>query len=235
MSSALSMIEVRHRLAHADAGDLRDDIVQAFDVLDVERCIDIDAGGDQLLDVHVALGMAAAWCVGVRQFIDQRELRAAGQQCIEIHFRQRAPTVFDRTARDDLHAVEQRLGFASPVRLDHANDDIDAFLIARAGGGEHLEGLADARRGAEEDLQAATRRSVARSSNSASGEGLPSREPRSSNAALLPSPRGRGLGEGGVVFGATPPPTPSRKWSGRTGDCYPSQQFSTRSSRPARG
>ena len=46
----------------------------------------------------------------------------------------------------------------APVGLDHANDDIDAFLIARAGGGEHLEGLADARRGAEEDLQPATRR-----------------------------------------------------------------------------
>jgi hypothetical protein len=43
------------------------------------------------------------------------------------------------------------------VRLNHANDDIDAFLIARAGCGEHLEGLADTRRGAEEDLQAATR------------------------------------------------------------------------------
>ena len=126
-------------------------------MLDVERCIDIDAGGDQLVDVHVALGMTATWCVGVSQFIDQRELRATGQQCIEIQLRQCAPTVIDRTARDDFHTVEQSLGFASPVRLNHTNDDIDAFLIARAGGGEHLEGLADTRRGAEEDLQAATR------------------------------------------------------------------------------
>ena len=148
---------VRHRLAHADTGDLRDDVVQAFDVLDIERRIDIDAGGDQLLDIHVALGMAAAWRVGVRQFIDQRELRATRQQRIEIHLRQRAPTVIDRTARDDFHAVEQRLGLASPVRLDHANDDIDAFLIARAGRRQHLEGLADARRGTKEDLQAAAR------------------------------------------------------------------------------
>ena len=127
MSSALSMIEVRHRLAHADAGDLRDHVVQAFDVLDVQRGIDVDAGGEQLLDVHVALGMAAARRVGVRQFVDQRELRAARQQRVEIHLRQRAPAIFDRTARDDLQAVEQRLGFAPAVGLDHADDDIDAF------------------------------------------------------------------------------------------------------------
>ena len=85
MSSALSMIEVGHRLAHADAGDLRDDIVQAFDVLDVERGVDVDAGGDQFLDIHVALRMAAARRVGVREFVDQRELRPARQQRVEIH------------------------------------------------------------------------------------------------------------------------------------------------------
>ena len=148
---------IRHGLAHADAGDLRDDVVQAFDVLDVERGVDVDAGGDQLLDIHVALGMAAARRVGVRQLIDQRELRAARQEGVEIHLLQRAPVVLDAPARDDLQAVEQCLGFLAPVRLDHADDDIDAFLHARAGGGEHLVGLADARRRAEEDLQAAAR------------------------------------------------------------------------------
>ena len=78
---------VRHRLAHADAGDARDDIVQAFDVLDVERGVDVDAGADQLLDIHVALGMPAAGRVAVRQLIDQGELRAARQQCVEVHLR----------------------------------------------------------------------------------------------------------------------------------------------------
>ena len=39
--------------------DSGDDVVQAFDVLDVEGCIDVDPGGEQLLDIHVALGMPA--------------------------------------------------------------------------------------------------------------------------------------------------------------------------------
>ena len=43
---------IGHRLAHADAGDLRDDVVQALDMLDIERRIDIDAGGEQFLHVQ---------------------------------------------------------------------------------------------------------------------------------------------------------------------------------------
>ena len=34
---------VRHGLPHADTGDLRHHVVQALDVLDVERRVDIDA------------------------------------------------------------------------------------------------------------------------------------------------------------------------------------------------
>ena len=35
---------IRHGLAHAHVRDLRDHVVQAFDVLDVDRGIDVDAG-----------------------------------------------------------------------------------------------------------------------------------------------------------------------------------------------
>ena len=37
--------------------------------------------------------------------------------------------------------------------LDDADDDIDAFTPLGLGGGQHFEGLADAGRGAEKDLQ----------------------------------------------------------------------------------
>ena len=80
---------IRHGLADADTGDLRHHVVQAFDVLDVQRGIDVDAGGEQFLDVQIALGMAAAGGVGVGQFIDQHQLRTAGQDRIQVHLRQR--------------------------------------------------------------------------------------------------------------------------------------------------
>ena len=126
-------------------------------MLHVERCIDVDAGGDQFLDIHVALWVPTAWCVGVRQFVHQRQLRAACQQGVEIHFLQCVATIFDRTARDDFEAFEQCLGFLAAVGFDDAHDYIGAFATAGLRGGEHLECLADARCRTHEDLQTATR------------------------------------------------------------------------------
>ena len=49
---------IGHRLSHDDAGDLGDHVVQALDVLDVERRVDVDARVEQLLHVLPSLGMA---------------------------------------------------------------------------------------------------------------------------------------------------------------------------------
>ena len=63
--------------------------------------------------------------------------------------------VLDRPARQDLEAAQQRLGLGAPVRLDAADDDVDALGALLAGRLEHGVGLADAGGGAEEDLELA--------------------------------------------------------------------------------
>ena len=67
---------VRHGLAHAHVRDLGDDVVEALDVLDVDRGVDVDAAVEQLLDVEIALGMAAAGRIGMGELVDQHDLRA---------------------------------------------------------------------------------------------------------------------------------------------------------------
>ena len=71
--------------------NLRHDVVQAFDVLNIERGVDVDAVAQQLLDVHVALGMPASRDIGVGEFIDQSKLRSAPEQSVEIHFLELTP------------------------------------------------------------------------------------------------------------------------------------------------
>ena len=61
--------------------------------------------------------------------------------------------VDDRLARQHLETIDQLLGFAPAVRLDQAGDDIAAARFFRAGGAEHGVGFADARSGAEKNLQ----------------------------------------------------------------------------------
>ena len=57
-----------------------------------------------------------------------------------------------------LESLEQPLGFRAPVRLDIADDDVDAFGLLAPRRLEHRVGLADAGRRAEEDLQLAAAR-----------------------------------------------------------------------------
>ncbi len=54
-----------------------------------------------------------------------------------------------------VEALEQRGGLAAPMGLDDADQHVHALVGARAGGLQHRVGLADAGRGAEEDLQPA--------------------------------------------------------------------------------
>ena len=146
---------VGHRLAHAHARDLRDDVVQALDVLDVDRGVDVDAVLEQLLDVEIALRMPAARRVGVRELVDKHDLRPTGDDGVEVHLLQPPALVFDALARNDFEPLQQRLRLLAAMRLDDADDDIVAVALARARRLQHRIGLADAGRRADENLELA--------------------------------------------------------------------------------
>ena len=146
---------IRHGFADADPSDLRHHIVEALDVLDVQGRIDVDAVAQQLLDIEVALGVPAARDIGVRQLIDQNDLRLAGNDGVEVHLLEPLPLVLDTPPRNDFEPLQQRLRLFAAVRLDNADNNIVAVLLSRSGLLQHLIGLADARGGADEDLQPA--------------------------------------------------------------------------------
>lgn len=62
---------VRYGFAHPYMRDLRDHVIEAFDVLDVDRRVDVDATGQQLLDIEIAFGMTAARRAGMSEFVDR--------------------------------------------------------------------------------------------------------------------------------------------------------------------
>ena len=164
--------QIRHRLAHADARDLRHDVVQAFDMLDVERGVHVDAGREQFLHVEIALRMPGTWRVGMGQLVHQRDLRTALQERVQVHLVQDMAVILDPRAGEHLEPLEQRLGFRPAVGFDNADNDIGALAELGPGRQQHLVGFADARRRAQKYLQLAPRLILARAStSSASGEG----------------------------------------------------------------
>ena len=146
---------IRHGLAHANMRDLGDDVVEALDMLDVDGAVDVDAVAEQLLDVEIALGMAAAGRVGMGKLVDQHDLRMAGDDGVEVHLLEPLAPVFEPLAGNDLEPFEQSLRLLAPVGFDDADDDIVAVLLSGAGLLQHLVGLADAGRGADENLEPA--------------------------------------------------------------------------------
>ena len=76
---------VRHGLAHMDAGDLGDHVIEAFDVLDIHGGEDVDARCQNLLDIEIALGVAAAFRVGVGQLIHQNQSGMPLQNSVQVH------------------------------------------------------------------------------------------------------------------------------------------------------
>src|ERR1700730_4917566 len=146
---------IGNRLAHAHPGDLRNDVVQALDVLNVDGGIDVDTAVKQLLDVHAALRMPAAGRIGVGELIDQHNLWFPRDDCIDVHLAEPLAAVLDAPARNNLQPVQQRLGFLAAVRLHDPDDDVVAILAPCARGLQHGVGLADAGGGADEDPQLA--------------------------------------------------------------------------------
>ena len=144
---------IGHGFAHPHPREACHDVVETFDVLDVERGQYVDAGVAQLLDILPALRVAAAGGIGVREFVDQRDGRLAHQHGVDVEFIEPVRAVDDGAAWQDFERSDQRFGFGATVRFDHADDDIGPALEQFGPFAQHLESLADPGRRAKKDFQ----------------------------------------------------------------------------------
>ena len=86
---------VRHGLVNRHAGDLRDGLGAAFEVLDVERGENVNARIEQFQHVLITLRMTRFRRVGMRELVHENQLRFAGERGIQIKFTQLNAAIFD--------------------------------------------------------------------------------------------------------------------------------------------
>jgi hypothetical protein len=144
---------VGDRLALRDARDALHDVVQRLDVLDVHGRHDVDAGREQLVHVLPALGVAPARRVRVRELVDERDARRAGQHGVEVHVVEPHAAVLAVASRHDLETLDHRGRRGAAVRLDEGDDDVGALGAQPPALLEHRVGLADAGSGAQQHPQ----------------------------------------------------------------------------------
>ena len=118
--------------------------------------IDVDPGGEQLLDVLPALGVAGAGDVGVGEFVHERHLRAPGEDRVHVHLGEDAcpgtPVPCARICSRPCSITSVRGRSWCSTKAD---DAVGAPLDPAVRLGEHRVRLADARRRAEVDPELA--------------------------------------------------------------------------------
>ena len=79
---------------------LLDRVVQALQVLHVQRADHVDPCREDLLHVLVTLGVSAVGRVGVGQLVHQGHLRLAREDGVDVHLLDGDAAVFHLPARD---------------------------------------------------------------------------------------------------------------------------------------
>ena len=146
---------IGHGFAHPNAGNALDDVVQAFEMLRIQRGIDVDAGGQDIFDVLMTFQVASARHIGVGELIDEDDFGTARQDRFEIHLLEHLAAIVHGFAGYDVETLDQTLGLAPSMGFDDADDDIHTFALALLGRLQHGVGLADAGSGPEKDFQPA--------------------------------------------------------------------------------
>jgi hypothetical protein len=126
-------------------------------VLHVQGRPDVEAGVEELLDVLPALQVPGAGDVGVGELVHEEQARAPRQGGVEVHLLEHHSAVLDGAGGEALEALQQARRLRAPVRLHPAHHHVAAGRPRPLGRVQHGVRLADARGGAEEDLQAAAR------------------------------------------------------------------------------
>ena len=141
---------IGHGLADPHAGDAHDHVVEAFQMLDVDRGPHIDAGIEQLHHILPAPLVPAAGHIAVGQLVHQHQGGATCEHRIQVHFFQCVLLVLALQQRHLRQARQQRRGLGAAVGFHQPDYYIHAAaqLLMRAG--EHAESLAHARRRAQE-------------------------------------------------------------------------------------
>ena len=147
---------VRQRLGDANTGDAGHVLIEAFEVLDVQRRPHRLTSGHQLGHVLPPFGVAAAGRVRVSQLVDQQHVRLAGEGGVEVELFERLAAIRDRAAAQDGNGADLRLGLGPAVCFDNSGHYVAAIGQAAARLHQHLVCFANTRCGAEEHLKPAS-------------------------------------------------------------------------------
>ena len=96
-------------------GDLGYHVVQALEVLNVDRGVDVDAAAEEFLHVLPALLVARTRGVGVGELVHEGNLWPAGEHRVQVHLGELDPHILDARLRQDFQPLQEGVGLGAAV------------------------------------------------------------------------------------------------------------------------
>ena len=112
-------------------------------------------GVDQLQNVFITFAVAAAFDVGVGQFVDQHHRRLASQNSVQVHFLEDRALVFELFSGNGFELLDQFHDSLAAMRLYDADDYIFAPAFPADGLAQHAVGFPHPGRISQEQLERA--------------------------------------------------------------------------------
>ena len=146
---------IRHRFPHLDPRDSLHRRGHALQMLNVHGGENVDPRIEQLEYVFIAFAMLAAFDVGVRQFVHQRDAGLARENGVHVHLFEERAFILDRFARHHFQIRDQFPDRLSSVGFHDSDHHIFAASVPPDRLGEHGVGLAHAGSISKKELEPA--------------------------------------------------------------------------------
>src|SRR5665213_219118 len=123
-------------------------------MLNVYSADNVDVVLQEEENIFIAFRMTASFDIGMRQFVDQRYLRHAGDDGIHVHLAEEGSSIVDLSTRNLFEFRSQFRRAGAPMCFHNTDYHIFAPAEATHSFAQHTERLTDARRVAKKYLEA---------------------------------------------------------------------------------
>jgi len=138
---------------HFDARNFLNMLGHALDMLDVDRRDHTDSRVENLHHVLPALGIAAAFDIGVRQFVHDHDLGMQVQDGLHVHLVELFSLIEELASGNQRQTRDEGLGLRTAVRLDIADLYVHPGIEQLMGLLQHAVGLSHTGAHADVDFE----------------------------------------------------------------------------------
>ena len=125
-------------------------------MLDIDRCVNINSGIQQFLNILITLGVPTSFHIGMGQFVHQNQLRFSLQRTINIKLTESDSPVIHLSNRKLLQAIEQCHCLRSGMGFNISGNHVHTAFFCLMRSLQHGIGFSYTGSVTEEDFQLAS-------------------------------------------------------------------------------